>query len=61
MGGIPVLERSKGRPLAPMDVADLLGIRSVADATHVRVLMARMSKDGRITKVSRARYLPRGR
>lgn len=57
---IAVLQRHKDRPLAPMDVADILGIRSLADATNIRVLMSRMSRDGRIEKVSRARYLPRG-
>ena len=55
-----VLQRHKDHPLAPMDVADILGIRSLADAANVRVLMARMARDGRIQKVSRARYLPRG-
>ena len=57
---IAVLQRNKNRPLAPIDVADILGIRSQADVTNIRVLMSRMSRDGRIDKLSRARYVPRG-
>ena len=40
------------------DVADFLGIRSEADIANIRVLMSRMARDGRIDKLSRARYLP---
>jgi len=58
---IGVLQRNKNRPLAPADVADILGIRSNADVTNIRVLMSRMARDGRIEKLSRARYLPRRR
>ena len=57
---VAVLQRNKSRPLAPIDVADILGIRSQTDVTNIRVLMSRMSRDGRIDKLSRARYLPRG-
>jgi hypothetical protein len=57
---IAVLQRNKDHPLAPSDVADILGIRSFLDLGNLRVLMSRMSRDGRIEKVSRARYLPRG-
>ena len=56
---IAALQRNRDRPLAPIDVADILGIRSEADVTNIRVLMSRMSRDGRIEKLSRARYLPR--
>jgi hypothetical protein len=58
---IGVLQRNKNRPLAPADVADILGIRSNADVSNIRVLMSRMARDGRIEKLSRARYLPRKR
>ena len=57
---IAVLLRNKDHPLAPSDVADILGIRSFADVGNLRVLMSRMSRDGRIEKVTRARYRARG-
>ncbi len=57
---VAVLQRNKHRPLAPSDVAGILGVRSHADVANIRVLMSRMSRDGRIEKLSRARYLPRG-
>src|SRR5258706_1375091 len=57
---IAVLQRNKDHPLAPSDVADILGIRSFADVGNIRVLMSRMSRDGRIEKVTRARYRARG-
>jgi vacuolar-type H+-ATPase subunit I/STV1 len=57
---IAVLQRNKTRPLAPSDVADILDIRSYADVGNIRVLMSRMSRDGRIEKVTRARYRARG-
>jgi hypothetical protein len=57
---IAVLQRNKDRPLAPSDIADILDIRSYADVGNIRVLMSRMSRDGRIEKVSRARYRARG-
>lgn len=54
-----VLQQNRDRPLAPMDVADILGTRSGRELANIRVLMSRMGHDGRIEKVSRARYLPR--
>ena len=56
---IAVLQRNKDRPLAPSDIADILDIRSYADVGNIRVLMSRMSRDGRIEKVTRARYRAR--
>lgn len=57
---LTVLHQNRDRPLAPMDVANILGIRNAQELTNLRVLMSRMSRDGRIEKVTRARYLPRG-
>ena len=56
---IAVLQRNKDRPLAPSDIADILDIRSFSDLGNIRVLMSRMSRDGRIEKVTRARYRAR--
>jgi hypothetical protein len=56
---IAVLQRNKDRPLAPGDIADILDIRSHRDLGNIRVLMSRMSRDGRIEKVTRARYRAR--
>ena len=56
---IAVLQRNKDRPLAPSDIADILDIRSHHDLGNIRVLMSRMSRDGRIEKVTRARYRAR--
>ena len=56
---IAVLQRNKDRPLAPSDIADILDIRSSSDVGNIRVLMSRMSRDGRIEKVTRARYRAR--
>lgn len=55
-----ILQQNRNRPLAPIDVAEILGLRSRRELTNVRVLMSRMARDGRIDRVSRARYLPRG-
>ncbi|HXA16922.1 MAG TPA: hypothetical protein VN380_08025 [Thermoanaerobaculia bacterium] len=56
---IAVLQRNKDRPLAPSDIADILDLRSYSDLGNIRVLMSRMSRDGRIEKVTRARYRAR--
>jgi hypothetical protein len=52
-----VLRRHQERPLAPLDIAEILNLRSFTDLTNVRVLLSRMSRDGRVRKVGRARYL----
>src|SRR5258708_37525830 len=52
-----VLRRHQDRPLAPMDIAEMLNLRSEVDLPNVRVLLSSMSRDGRVRKVGRARYL----
>jgi len=58
---IAVLQQNRTRPMAPMDVADVLGITNHKALTNVRVMMSRMWRDGKIGKVARARYVPRER
>jgi hypothetical protein len=52
-----VLRKYHDRPLSPMDVAQILGIRSASELTNVRVLLSRMSRDGRARKVGHGRYM----
>jgi predicted transcriptional regulator of viral defense system len=54
---IGVLRRYHDRTMAPMDIAEILNLRSEVDLTNVRVLLSRMSRDGRVRKVGRARYM----
>jgi septal ring factor EnvC (AmiA/AmiB activator) len=51
------LRRHRDRPLAPIDVAGMLRLRSTTDVANVRTLLARMARDGRARKVAHGRYM----
>jgi hypothetical protein len=52
------LRRQPDRPLAPMDIAIMLGIHKKQELTNLRVLMSRMGRDGRARRVAHGRYMP---
>jgi hypothetical protein len=51
-----ILRRDPKHAMAPSDVADALGIRSLREVNWLRGLMARMARDGRLKKVGHGRY-----
>ena len=51
------LRRHPDRPLAPADVAQMIEMTGRRDLTNVRVLLSRMSRDGRVRKVAHGRYM----
>ncbi|SRR5258708_7466038 len=51
------LRRFQDRALAPMDIAGILNLHSAGDFTNVRVLLSRMSRDGRVRRVAHGRYM----
>jgi hypothetical protein len=51
------LRQHRDRPLAPIDVAAMLGLTREADIANVRTLLARMQRDGRARKVAHGRYV----
>jgi exoribonuclease R len=51
------LRRHRDRPLAPVDVAGMLRLTSEREVRNVRVLLARMARDGRARKVAHGRYV----
>lgn len=51
------LRKHRDRPLAPIDIADMLRITSLSDVANVRTLLARMARDGRARKVAHGRYV----
>ena len=52
-----VLRRHPDRPMAPADVARVLGLTGGRDLTNIRVLLSRMGRDGRARKVAHGRYI----
>src|ERR1051325_3727017 len=51
------LRRHRDHPLAPFDVATMLGLTRKRDIGNVRTLLARMARDGRARKVAHGRYM----
>jgi len=54
-----VLKQNPDYPMAPMDMARILGIKRHKELTNLRVCMSRMARQGIIGKTARARYVAR--
>ena len=51
-----VLRRHRDRPLAPADVAELMGFRRELEVANLRVHLSRMYRKGWIRRVGHGRY-----
>ena len=51
-----VMRQFADRPLSPLDICYKLGLVRYDDQNSVRLLLARLRREGKITKISHGRY-----